>query len=616
MEVRSQDRFAPLRSIAALLLLGGCGSPVFTHDVDATRRPWSHERFSNDPDHFQFAIVTDRTGGHRPGVFPDAARKLNLLRPEFVMSVGDLIEGYTEDREAVMAEWKEFNSFVEYFEMPFFYLPGNHDISNQVMAELWEELYGRSYYSFVYRDVLFLCLNSQETPGLAYRSPDRYLSDEQIAWAKATLERHRDVRWTLVFMHQPLWVYEQEWTETGEEVFAGRDTGFTEVEAALAGRDYTVFAGHMHRYTQFERHDRRYLVLATTGGGSQLRGTRFGEFDHAVWVTMTDEGPVIANIETDAIHSADVLTEAGLARLYAEEGFLKDVRFAPGAAATGFLLRFENPFHHPLQYDLAWTQDDWKIVPREVSGSVPPGASEELAFVVEYASESELSPPVCEARFYAASELDCEFQLPTQELVRCLFPWMVFVSQSESSPAIDGRLDDAAWRVVERERGFREMQTIGKPSVATEALFTYDSEHLYLAVVCHEPDPAGIRTRVTEHDGSVWADDSIEVFLDTNLDRETYVQLVVNAAGVTFDGHVFDTTFELNPLVATGRDEASWTVEIAIPWANLNAPAAQPGREWGFALARNRASNGEVQQLPPLFGRNHQPRMFGVLRFQ
>ena len=34
--------------------------------------PWSHLEFNNDPENFQFAVVTDRTGGHRPGIFMDA----------------------------------------------------------------------------------------------------------------------------------------------------------------------------------------------------------------------------------------------------------------------------------------------------------------------------------------------------------------------------------------------------------------------------------------------------------------------------------------------------------------------------------------------------------------
>ena len=39
--------------------------------------------------------MSDRTGGNRWGVFQDAIFKLNLLQPEFVMSVGDMIQGYT-----------------------------------------------------------------------------------------------------------------------------------------------------------------------------------------------------------------------------------------------------------------------------------------------------------------------------------------------------------------------------------------------------------------------------------------------------------------------------------------------------------------------------------------
>src|SRR5881392_4081346 len=65
------------------------------------RNPWTHLRLNNDPDEFRFAIVSDRTGGHRPGVFSRAVEQINLMQPEFVLSVGDLIEGYTEDAKRV-----------------------------------------------------------------------------------------------------------------------------------------------------------------------------------------------------------------------------------------------------------------------------------------------------------------------------------------------------------------------------------------------------------------------------------------------------------------------------------------------------------------------------------
>ena len=118
--------------------------------------PWSNLDLNTDEDMFQFAIVTDRTGGTRPGIFMDAVNKLNLMQPEFVMSVGDLIEGYTEDLVELEKQWDEFNGFIDKLKMPFFYVPGNHDITNSVMEKLWLEKFGRSYYHFIYKNVLFL----------------------------------------------------------------------------------------------------------------------------------------------------------------------------------------------------------------------------------------------------------------------------------------------------------------------------------------------------------------------------------------------------------------------------------------------------------------------------
>ena len=44
-----------------------------------------------------------------------------------------------------------------------------------------------------------------------------------------------------------------------------------------------------------------YVRLATTGGAWFASDGRPDEVDHVTWVTMTDDGPVIANIGLDAI---------------------------------------------------------------------------------------------------------------------------------------------------------------------------------------------------------------------------------------------------------------------------------------------------------------------------
>jgi hypothetical protein len=261
------------------------------------RNPWNHLRLNNDPSVLRFAIVTDRTGGARPGVFERAVEQLNWLQPEFVVSVGDLIQGGTTDPKKIDQSWREFNALVARLEMPFFYVPGNHDIGNQVMDRRWQELFGRRHYHFVYKGVLFLLLNTEEQP--AKLASGRF-GAEQLAYVQRVLQENRKARWTLVFLHRPVWTYA-----------TVAKTGWPEIERALAGRRYTVFAGHKHRYERFVRNGQRYYMLATTGGVSKLRGAPLGEFDHLVWVTMKPDGPVIANLMMEGIFPEDIRPARG-----------------------------------------------------------------------------------------------------------------------------------------------------------------------------------------------------------------------------------------------------------------------------------------------------------------
>ena len=248
--------------------------------------PWTHLNLCNDPDEFHFAIVADRTGVHQPGVFEDAAKKLNLLRPEFIISVGDFIEGYSDDEAKLDQQWDEFNSIVGKLQMPFFYVPGNHDVGNDLTAQKWQERLGRTYYHFVYRDVLFLCLNT-ESP---YQGR---ISNQQIEYFEDVLSHHRHIRWTFVFMHHPVWLgqaYE----------------GWLKFQSLLEDRPYTVFAGHQHSYFKSRQDDRAHYILSMTGGrgggeGGKPAGFARCQFNHIVWVTMSDNGPVVTNLLLEGI---------------------------------------------------------------------------------------------------------------------------------------------------------------------------------------------------------------------------------------------------------------------------------------------------------------------------
>lgn len=275
---------------AALAFSGGQPGGNRLQIASEERNPFTHLKVNQHADDFQFAIVSDRTGGHRANVFSQAVEKLNLLQPAFVISVGDLIEGGgKKSAQQLQAEWREFDGFVSRLQMPFFYVAGNHDVGAPATAKAWQEKLGRSYYHFVHRNVLFLMLNSDDPPG-----SNGNIAKEQQAYARKVLGDNAQVRWTIVIVHRPVW--------TGKVA----QNGWEPIEEALKDRPCTVFAGHVHRYKKFVRQGRNYYQLATTGGGSLLRGPEHGEFDHIAWVTMKKDGPLLANVLIEAVLTEDL----------------------------------------------------------------------------------------------------------------------------------------------------------------------------------------------------------------------------------------------------------------------------------------------------------------------
>jgi hypothetical protein len=260
--------------------------------LNGTQIPSSTQRIHNDTSIIRFAIMGDRTGGMLSGVFERGVEKVNLLQPEFVISVGDLIDGYTTDPDVWNAQWEEFDAIIDGLDTRFFYVPGNHDISNELLLEEWKKRRGEPYYHFVYKNVLFLILHTEDGPGVTAG-----ISEAQQAYIHNVLESFQDVRWTFVFKHRPLWHYDDQ-------------LGYESIEQALSGRNYTLFSGHHHHYYHTRQQSMKHYILGTTGGGSHLRGWEFGEFEHITWVTLPVEGePVVAHLELDGIHDESIVTD-------------------------------------------------------------------------------------------------------------------------------------------------------------------------------------------------------------------------------------------------------------------------------------------------------------------
>jgi len=292
-------------------------APVFQHDISSGPTPWTHENFDNDAGKFSFALFSDLTGGEREGIFAVAVEQLRLLRPELIISVGDLIEGGTTDRDVLTLEWDSFDQRAEHAHAPVFHVGGNHDLTHPVMWDVWEQRYGRRYYYFIYKNTLFLVLDTEDNPpaeqqrlfaireegmrvieaegwGAFDRTEYAHLeerksgriSGRQAAYFRRVIEQNPQVRWTFLLMHKPAWERPHE-------------ENFSNIEAALAGRPYTVFYGHVHSYLHEQRLGRDYIRLGTTGGVQDP--SKEMAIDHLTWVTVSEDGADIANLRMSGI---------------------------------------------------------------------------------------------------------------------------------------------------------------------------------------------------------------------------------------------------------------------------------------------------------------------------
>ncbi len=279
-------RLALTASVLALSASALAQRPNLPVDAPATDAPWP-----TDDAKFTFAILGDKTGGGYENwpIFDRAVAEIERLRPDFVIMVGDLVQGYTDDPEQVEAQWDEFKSHIAPLTVPFLALPGNHDVAYRTGTKYWRENWGRTYYDFVYKGCHFVMMNTDER----WEDDDLHFGQEQVDWAVAALESVSDARHTFVFMHKPVWSEDNpEWTP---------------IRQALGDRPFTVFGGHWHDLKHEGEHGERYIVHSATGGGLDPSPVKeLGAFHHYTVVTVEDDSVYFSVEEPGASWPVDI----------------------------------------------------------------------------------------------------------------------------------------------------------------------------------------------------------------------------------------------------------------------------------------------------------------------
>jgi hypothetical protein len=199
------------------------------------------------------------------------------------------------------------------------------------------------------------------------------------------------------------------------------------------------------------------------------------------------------------------------------------------------------------------------------------------------------------------------------------------VPRAEVAPRLDGRLDEDMWASAAHATGFfsyvSEHSAAIPSSVETDIYLAWDDAALYIGFVGHDDDPQSLKAATLNKDRDVWYDDVVEIFMDADLDHQSYVHLGVNSIGTRADAwHAGglanrDRTWDADLDIGFHVGEADWALELAIGFDGEHLPRPSPGTTWGFNFVRTYRGAEYSQWVRTFASGGHSPDDFGFLVF-
>ncbi len=202
---------------------------------------------TKDSGNFRFAILGDRTGGAFPGAYEEAWKETDADRPDFVINVGDTIQGGND--ETLDPEWRHIQELLTpYRKYKLFFVPGNHDVWSLASAQAFQKYTGRPlHYSFNYRQAHFVVLDNSRSDSLPF---------EELSFLKRDLQANEKQKLKFVFFHRPSWIFN----------VLLKNPDFPLHKLALRYGVKYIVCGHIHEMLRFELDGVTYLSMASSGG--------------------------------------------------------------------------------------------------------------------------------------------------------------------------------------------------------------------------------------------------------------------------------------------------------------------------------------------------------------
>src|ERR1022692_4873645 len=149
--------------------------------------------------------------------------------------------------------------------------------------------------------------------------------------------------------------------------------------------------------------------------------------------------------------------------------------------------------------------------------------------------------------------MQCTFAL------RNLEPARYTVFRAAGPIPVDGRLDEASWRLAPKSTPFVDIVT-GKPAwFDTRVALLWDNDCLYFGFWAEETDVWGT---MTKRDAKIWEENDVEVFIGgPDGSNDAYYEFEVNALNTVYTSY---TEFEVNALNTVCEVLWIWT-DILLP---------------------------------------------------
>jgi hypothetical protein len=167
-------------------------------------------------------------------------------------------------------------------------------------------------------------------------------------------------------------------------------------------------------------------------------------------------------------------------------------------------------------------------------------------------------------------------QVPTCQIMRASGPI-----------AIDGKADDPAWQQAERIEFIFPWSKIekGERSQGTVARMLWDDDNLYIVYVCDDPY---LDSEVTEHDGPVYQEDAVEIFVTPNPDSlSTYFGYEMNITPALLDYIAFEGGVQSTRVI-----QFAWESEGVQLKTTYEGTLNDHSATWVAAFPRRRATCG------------------------